>query len=339
MAPTRTAVPRDPLYVIFGHKPDEAVTVTGTVIGSTINGSDFRRTRLNGLGGNDTLIGNDGDDILVVRLGNDTLQGGDGNDTLVLARNLTAADRLDGGAGHDTLSLNGDYSAGVTFDAATMINVETLRVVAGHDYALTLNDGNVAAGETLLVSAATLGSGDTLHFDGSAELDGHFVIDGGAGADVLVGGAQHDVIRGNGGNNTVTGGGGSDSLVAGAGTNTFVYGAVSDSTGVLRDNISGFNADADHFAMGFTVSGVNAAVTSGGLGKANFDSDLAADIGAAQLSAFHAVLFTPDSGGLAGKTFLIVDANGVAGYQAGQDFVIELTGATHLTDLSAASFT
>jgi hypothetical protein len=30
--------------------------------------------------------------------------------------------------------------------------------------------------------------------------------------------------------------------------------------------------------------------------------------------------------GLAGHTFLIVDANGVAGYQSGEDYVFDVTG-------------
>ncbi len=40
------------------------------------------------------------------------------------------------------------------------------------------------------------------------------------------------------------------------------------------------------------------------------------------------MIFTPDLGTLAGDHFLVVDANGVAGYQAGQDLVIELTSSS-----------
>jgi hypothetical protein len=42
----------------------------------------------------------------------------------------------------------------------------------------------------------------------------------------------------------------------------------------------------------------------------------------------EAVLFKADAGDLAGKLFLIVDENGTAGYQAGQDYVIEMTNTT-----------
>ena len=81
-----------------------------------------------------------------------------------------------------------------------------------------------------------------------------------------------------------------------------------------------------------TVSAVDAAVTTGALSTATFDSDLAAAVGASQLGAGHAVVFTPNSGTLSGDHFLIVDANGVAGYQAGQDYVIEF-GTGSATDV------
>jgi hypothetical protein len=50
-------------------------------------------------------------------------------------------------------------------------------------------------------------------------------------------------------------------------------------------------------------------------------------------------VFTPDSGDLKGDVFLIIDANGTAGYQAGADFVIHLSGALSLPLLSIANFT
>ncbi len=69
-------------------------------------------------------------------------------------------------------------------------------------------------------------------------------------------------------------------------------------------------------------------MTTGALSTATFDSDLASDVGAGQMAAHHAVLFTADAGTLSGHTFLVVDENGTAGYQAGADLVIDVTGAT-----------
>ena len=58
-----------------------------------------------------------------------------------------------------------------------------------------------------------------------------------------------------------------------------------------------------------------------------------------KLAAHHAVLFTPSTGVPAGSKFLVVDANGVAGYQAGADVVILLgANSTNLGSLTASDF-
>ena len=59
---------------------------------------------------------------------------------------------------------------------------------------------------------------------------------------------------------------------------------------------------------------------------------------AAPLLAHHAVLATSDQGAHAGETFLIVDANGVAGYQAREDFVSRLNSPVNLGSLSTDRF-
>jgi hypothetical protein len=83
----------------------------------------------------------------------------------------------------------------------------------------------------------------------------------------------------------------------------------------------------------YQVTGVDTAITTGAVGATRrFDSDLASAVGATKLAAHHAVLFTPNSGPHAGETFLIVDANGVAGYQASADLVILLGNASNSQD-------
>lgn len=295
-----------------------------------INGSSADDT-INDSTTNDRITAGAGNDTIgLSRGGDDVANGGDGNDTFVMGGALTALDRIDGAAGTNTLQLNGDYSTGLVFAAATIQNIQTIAVVAGHSYKLTTLDANVAAGQTLTVNGALLGAGDKLTFSGVHESDGHLHLNGGAGADVLTGGAQSDVIKG---------GGGADLLNGAAGADTFTYGAVSDSTSTGHDNIVGFDALADKIniaALGITFAGVDAAVTSGTL-TANFDATLAAAIGAAQLDPHHAVLFSPSAGGFAGHSFVIVDINGTAGYQAGQDLVIEITTGAHLTSFGSAN--
>lgn len=171
---------------------------------------------------------------------------------------------------------------------------------------------------------------------------------GGPGDDVLngstcsavnfSGGAGNDTLLGGPGNDTLNGGTGKDVMVSNGGADKFVYAGVADSTGVNFDAINGFNATTGKFDFTFAVAAVDAAVKTGGLSNASFDTDLASAIGATQLSAHHAVVFTPDAGDYKGHSFLIVDANGTAGYQAGHDFVIELNGATSLATLGTGNF-
>ena len=106
----------------------------------------------------------------------------------------------------------------------------------GYSYDLTMNNGNVAAGQTLYISANALRAADgvnllsdeTLTFNGSAETDGKFVIYGGHGADTITGGAGDD---------TIYGGAGADQLTGGAGNDTFAYMSAAHSTSSATDQI------------------------------------------------------------------------------------------------------
>jgi Ca2+-binding RTX toxin-like protein len=296
---------------------------------------------INSGGGNDVLTGGNGNDIFRPGSGTDTIHGGGGDDVVNMGAFLTAADKIDGGSGVNTVYLDGDYSGGVTFNATTMVNIESIRLAAGHSYSLTMDNATVAAGQTLFANASTLSGGDHFDFDGSADTSGgSFNITGGAGNDSLIGGWAADVLNAGSGNDTLQGGGGADTLVGGPGADHFVYNQVSDSTGLAHDRVTDFDASADFFKFtGDTVTAIDAAVNGGKLTEGNFDGLLAKYVGAGQLGAHHAVLFTPDAGVYHDHVFLIVDANGVAGYQAGQDYVIDITGATNLNDLTTGNFT
>jgi VCBS repeat-containing protein len=291
--------------------------------------------------GNDVLTGGVGDDTFRSGAGNDTIHAGDGNDVINMGAFLTAADTIDGGAGTDTIILNGDYAAGLTFGSTTMTNVEQINLEAGHSYDLTFDISNVLAGQTLTIKGTGLGVSDNMTIDGSALGAGStLIINDGNGHDTLIGGGGNDIIRVGSGNDTITGNGGADKIIAGIGDDTFVYSQASDSTSTTYDTIQGFDALNDHFQLlGFSINAINAEVTAGRLDSgANFDTDLAGIINAAHLGAHDAVLFTASKGDLHGHTFLVVDLNGVAGYQAGQDIVIDVTGGTHLSSLSTGNF-
>jgi Ca2+-binding RTX toxin-like protein len=197
-------------------------------------------------------------------------------------------------------------------------------VPTGFDYDVTMADGNVAAGGLLNVNAASLGADESVRFDGSAELDGSFRILSSGGDDTLWGGAGDDLIFG---------GQGKDALDGGAGADTFLYLAAGESTSIGYDTITGFDWHFDRIDAPGGVRGLSDAAT-GALSTATFDDDLAAGL-AGVLGAGLAALFTGHDGDLSGHVFAVIDANGVAGYQAGQDLVIELVNAVLPIDPTA----
>ncbi len=207
-----------------GHGQDASFTglsMSATTFMGFVSANDIAGFETTALSGNDHLIGYHGNDVLVGEAGNDnfnlskggndTAQGGAGNDYFELGAAFTAADSIDGGTGSDKVALSGDYSAGVTLGAATLVNVEALVLGKGHDYVLVANDATVASGATLTINAEGLAAANSLNFDGSAEADGIYHLDGGAGNDILTGGAGADTFNlVKGGSDTVHGGGGND---------------------------------------------------------------------------------------------------------------------------------
>lgn len=120
-------------------------------------------------------------------------------------------------------------------------------------------------------------------------------------------------------------------MSGGGGSDTFAYYDAAQSSGADYDILADFNPSADKIDLEVTVGGFDAAIQSGTLSQGSFNADLGAAL--AGLGAGRATLYTPDAGDLAGTIFLVVDANGQAGYQAGEDYVFALTGAT-LADLT-----
>jgi len=260
--------------------------------------------------------------------GVDDLTGGAKNDAFYFGEGLQfgASDKVNGGpGGTDQLGLRGNYT--IVFGASQLVSIESIGLVSAKDtrygalgsnynYNLTMNDGNVAAGQRMTVDGAPLRSTETLTFDGSAETDGSFRVFGGAG---------NDSIRGSQGADILSGGGGGDYLKGGAGADTYLYRSVADSTGTSYDRIDGLDIDADKLDLPGSHDAYQA-LAGGALNAGSFNSDLAAAMSGV-LDPAEAMFFSPDAGDLAGKMFLIVDQNGVAGYQAGEDFVIDITGA------------
>jgi hypothetical protein len=263
-------------------------------------------------------------------LGADHFTGGAGDDGFYFGRDgrfNVATDHVDGGAGtNDQFALEGDYN--VTISNSVVTNVEVISLLDGlathSQYHITLTDDWTAAGQTHTVYGVPVRDGFTL--DASAESDGNLKVYGGLGGDTITTGA---------GNDWIMGGAGADTLNGGLGADTFFYNKVSDSIGVSHDTILNFDALHDHIDLPTAVTGIDAAIDHGTLNAgSSFDADLTAAL--AGLNAGHAVQFTADSGTLAGHIFEVIDTNGVAGYQAGQDMVIELQNPVNpITDTAS----
>jgi hypothetical protein len=343
-----------------GEGTDEVRTGLGTYVLAAnvenLTGASSSRQVLRGNALDNVVIAGPGDDLIDLSDGgNDTVVGGTGRDCLYYGAALTGADSNDGGdAGGDPrgdlLIIQGNYN--ITLGEETLVDIEKFRVLRGdnttygdtagntYNYSIATVDANVADGAQLVVQGGSLRANETLSFNGALETDGGFKIFGGRGNDSLTGGDQFDhllgragddTLIGNGGDDRLRGGLGKDTLDGGSGADVFVYAAqggaegyanaVLESTSTGYDILVGFNYAEDKIDLPNIVTGLSED-TSGKLDAATFDADLASALGSFQ--AGSAVLFTPDSGDLAGRHFLVVDADGDGAYQANLDFVFEL---------------
>src|SRR5262249_3781126 len=81
------------------------------------------------------------------------------------------------------VELNGDYHAGIAFAANTLTGVETLKLDAGHSYALDFTNASVP--DYLTVDASALTSSDQLNFTDNSNAAYYFNIIGGQGNDTI----------------------------------------------------------------------------------------------------------------------------------------------------------
>ncbi|MBW6399673.1 hypothetical protein KPL78_17570 [Roseomonas sp. HJA6] len=219
-----------------------------------------------GQGGNDTIWGGGGvdrvqgrigDDHLFGEAGNDIIYGGDGNDIL---EGGLGRDNLIGDAGNDTL-LGGD-------DVAT----DVLRGAAGDDWldggrgydvmnggpgndvfiASQPNDGTVENANEGWDRVIARFAG-TFRLSANVEeltLEGPTTGIGNELSNRITGGAAAEILFGRGGNDTLVGGGGNDILYGEGGRDTFVF-----APGSGLDAISGFTPGQDRVLLqgfGFT---------------------------------------------------------------------------------------
>ena len=215
------------------YNPDSVVYARGHVFNALQYDGDTRSLIENATGGsgNDSIAGNETDNLLQGAVGNDTISGKTGNDDLMggygndLLSGDVGNDTLDGGHNNDTLnggSGEDDLSGG-----------------SGNDILMGLADNDILMGDA---------GKDNLN-GGS----GNDYLEGGAGTDKLKGAGNHDAIYGGSDRDIMFGGGGRDTLngesgvdvVRGEGGPDILYG------GAERDILFG-GADRDIFVLSTT---------------------------------------------------------------------------------------
>lgn len=282
---------------------------------------------IKGTSGADDLDGsNNADTFFMGQGGSDTVNGKGGADLFNFGFALDSADKINGGDGNDTLQISrgGDKVIG----SHTLNSVENIAFVDNADYKLTfLGAGNV--GDHVIVDGSNLTAKHTLTVDAGNEHTRSVELIGGAASDHLTGGQADDFLKGGLGKDYIDGEHGAD---------TVVYTNAAQSAGIHYDEVT-FEVSKDKFDFNFTVGGVDDVMHKrlDGLNGNSFDKHLEKRVDASALSAHHAVVLEVKLGDWSGHTFLIVDANGTAGYQAGADYVIDLKG-DHLTQISGDNF-
>ena len=171
------------------------------------------------------ITGGAANDIITGGQGVDSIFAGMGDDTIDMRGNLSSLDTVDGGVGTDTLTILGAISS----DLDSVSNIEIL-ILGDADTHINTNDNLVADSALLTVDASAVTVGNSVIFDGVAELDGAFTFIAGTGQDTFVGGAGNDTFEF--GSNLTT----SDSLFGRGGTDTL---KISGADATDLDNVSG----------------------------------------------------------------------------------------------------
>jgi Ca2+-binding RTX toxin-like protein len=256
--------------------------------------------------------------------------------------NLTGTSQtvaLTGGIDVDNIDIDGTAtttSVTVTGDLGVGTDIVSVDLVAN---ATTASSASLAG----------LANYETGTLAGSAQNN---TLTGGVGVDTITGLAGADTISGGAGADVITGGTGADVMSGGDGADDFVFAAAATDTVAAAASIAGvdkvtdavFNAGAaDQFDLIETVTAVNTAV-SGSVSEATFIANMntllavggGAGFNTAVAADVSAAVVNVTGGGLSGRVFLAVDANGDDAFTAA-DFVVEITGST-VTSLTTADF-
>ena len=286
---------------------------TGGSGNDTLYGNNVNNV-LSGGAGNDILFGYDGDDTLDGGAGANVIAGGAGNDTIIVS---SSGNELYGGTGNDIFYVVSridtivEYSGEGIDEVRTAIPIYTLDSVPGVEN-LTFSDNTSHAGV------------------GNA-LDN--VITGGTGADSLSGGAGNDtLVGGSGANNELIGGTGNDTFIVSAAGDTIVEYA-GEGTDTVLTSLAYYTLRTNVENLVYTGSGA-----FGGVGTAENNS-ITGGQGADTLSGLDGNDILLGGSGVD----LLIGGNGAdqfryAGGESGYDRIIDFAPGSDRIALSGSGF-
>ncbi|HZG08980.1 MAG TPA: M10 family metallopeptidase C-terminal domain-containing protein [Allosphingosinicella sp.] len=187
----------------------------GTIVENAIGGA-----------GNDTITGNDVDNVLNGGAGDDKIEGRAGNDTIIGG---LGADIMTGGIGNDLYYVD---NAGDQVIELLGEGVDT--VSSSISYTLTDNVENL-----ILTGAALNGTGNALNN----------IITGNELGNTLTGGAGDDTLEGLGGNDMLDGGTGADKMSGGTGNDIYIV----DNAGDQVIELAGEGTDTVRASISYTL--------------------------------------------------------------------------------------
>ncbi len=211
---------------VFGNTADVAAPwglLNFDAVGGTVDVSGFFTSATNtalraniavlqGVAGDDSLVGTDGVDLIDGRGGTDDIAAGNGNDVIRITEGSahTADEAIDGGEGSDSILFTAAEGDTLTL-SADVTDVEAVSIVSAHPVY-----GESAVNANIDASAA----------------GGVTAINGSNGDNALTGGEGDQAISGNAGNDSLKGGADNDQLSGGTGTDTAVYDGVVDASAI-----------------------------------------------------------------------------------------------------------
>lgn len=313
-----------------GWAPDGSASVSQTVNGGAGNDGLFATAvsgALNGLGGDDTLIGNGGNQALDGGTGKDLLDGGDGDDLLRggdgddVIRDVRGNDTIDGGAGDDEISLVRRVISSVL---PSRTDIVTIDAGSGNDSVSYIVERFQGAGTQAVNARLTvdLGAGNDYFFLENARAETTLTL--GSGQDRVELGAQFKYLLSDRSPLLIT------DFAAGAGGDQL-------DLGLMLTRSQGWDRTSNPFASGHLRLAQHGADTlilwdyDGGDGADETDVlVLLKGVSSASLTEFNFAGYAPDGGTVAdGTTPGTVLADTLVG-TAGDDRIDGLGGSDRL---------